>query len=182
MTKRECAEGAGRRVPDLIADDLRLLLVGINPSTCSGAAGLHFASPGNRLWPTLFEAGFTDRQLLPDERDELLARGIGISNLVNRATVQANEVDLRELRVGAQRIRELIASIKPRVVAVLGIGEYRTAFEEPSAQIGRQPKDLSGVPLWVLPNPSGRAARYTVPRLAPLYREVLVHLDAMASH
>src|SRR5215210_5160554 len=101
MKRADCVEGIGKSVPDLVADDLRVLFVGINPSNCSGAASLHFASPGNRFWPTLHRAGYTDRQLRPDERDELLKLGLGISNLVNRATARADQVGPAELRAGA---------------------------------------------------------------------------------
>lgn len=169
MTRRECLEGEGKSVPDLVADGLQVLFVGINPSNCSGARGLHFASPGNRFWPTLHRAGFTDRQLRPDERDELLAAGIGVSNLVNRATARADMVDPDELRAGAARLRILVSRIRPRAVAILGKGAYRTAFGIKDAEIGTQTMPLEGVPLWILPNPSGLNAHYTVDRLAVEY-------------
>ena len=172
MTRRECLDGVGKSVPDLVADDLRVLFVGINPSNCSGASGLHFASPGNRFWPTLHRSGFTSRQLRPDERDELLAHGIGISNLVNRATASAAEVEDRELEAGASRLRLLLARYGPRAVAILGKGAYRIAFRTQSAAIGRQATPLEGIPLWILPNPSGLNAHYTVDRLAEHYRQV----------
>jgi TDG/mug DNA glycosylase family protein len=166
MTRAECLGGSGKSVPDLVADDLRVLFVGINPSNCSGARGLHFASPGNRFWPALHRAGFTERQFRPDERDELLALGLGVSNLVNRASAQANEVSDDELRVGAERLRALIRRIKPRTVAVLGKGAYQTAFAVKGAIIGAQNGTIEGAPLWILPNPSGLNAHYTVDRLA----------------
>jgi TDG/mug DNA glycosylase family protein len=181
MKRVDCAEGRGKAVEDLLAPNLRVLLVGINPSTCSGAAGLHFASPGNRLWETLHRSGFTDRRLLPDERSELLARGIGISNLVNKATARADEVNRDDLIAGGLRLREVVARFRPRYVAVLGIGDYRTAFDHRDAQLGRQPIEISGVPLWVLPNPSGLNAHYTVDNLAPLYHELLVAIESQAA-
>jgi len=170
MSRRDCDGGAEKSVPDLLAHDLRVLFVGINPSNCSGAAGLHFASPGNRFWPTLHRAGFTDRQLRPDERAELLVRGIGISNLVNRATARADHIQLDELRAGAERLRRTILAKHPQTIAVLGKGAYRTAFDDSMAEFGRQPFDISGAPVWVLPNPSGLNAHYTVERLAERYR------------
>ena len=156
-------------VPDLIGDDLRVLFVGINPSTCSGARGLHFASPGNRFWPTLHRAGFTERQLRPDERQVLLSLGLGISNLVNRATAQASEVTDEELRTGALRLRTLLRDRQPRAVAILGKGAYQTGFGITGAVMGPQDEALEGVPLWILPNPSGLNAHYTVDRLAEAY-------------
>jgi TDG/mug DNA glycosylase family protein len=172
MTRRECLQGIGRAVPDLVADNLRVLFVGINPSNCSGAAGLHFASPGNRFWPTLHRAGFTDRQLRPDERDELLVLGIGITNLVNRATASAAQVDPTELRAGAVRLRLLVAALRPGAIAVLGKGAYQTAFGVPAPVGGRQAARLEGAPLWILPNPSGLNAHYTVDRLAMEYAQL----------
>jgi TDG/mug DNA glycosylase family protein len=169
MTRAECLEGAGKSVPDLVADGLRVLFVGINPSNCSGARGLHFASPGNRFWPTLHRADFTERELRPDERDALLGAGLGVSNLVNRATPRAYMVDAAELRAGAARLRDLLRRIRPRAVAVLGKGAYETGFAARKARIGPQEDDLEGVPLWILPNPSGLNAHYTVERLAEHY-------------
>jgi double-stranded uracil-DNA glycosylase len=169
MTRRECLEGLGKSVPDLVSSSLRVLFVGINPSTCSGARGLHFASPGNRFWPTLLRSGFTERLLRPDERDELLAQGIGISNLVNRATARAAEVGPDELRAGAERLSLLVARIQPKVVAILGKGAYQTGFGRKHAEIGPQSDQLEGIPLWILPNPSGLNAHYAVERLAEQY-------------
>jgi TDG/mug DNA glycosylase family protein len=169
MSRDECRQGVGKAVPDLVSDNLRVLFVGINPSTCSGARGLHFASPGNRFWPTLHLAGFTPRQFRPDERDELLALGVGISNLVNRATSRADEVDADELRAGADRLRQLVASVRPRFVAVLGKRAYETAFAVGKVAFGRQAMGVADVPLWILPNPSGLNAYYTVERLAERY-------------
>lgn len=111
ISRWECLEGAGKAVPDLVAPDLRVLFVGINPSNCSGAAGFHFATPGNRFWPALHGAGFTDRRLRPDETDALRARGIGITNLVNHATARADEVDPIELRIGADDLRQTVRSL-----------------------------------------------------------------------
>jgi double-stranded uracil-DNA glycosylase len=121
MSREECLEGAGKAVPDLVGPDLRVLLVGINPSNCSGAAGFHFATPLNRLWPVLHRAGFTDRQLRPDQTDVLRALGIGITNLVNRATVRADEVDRVELRSDADRVCLMVRSLRPGAVAILGL-------------------------------------------------------------
>ncbi|HVL53638.1 MAG TPA: G/U mismatch-specific DNA glycosylase [Vitreimonas sp.] len=160
---------AGRPIPDTRAPDLRVLFVGINPGLYSGATGYHFARPGNRFWPTLHGAGFTPRQLAPDETDELLALGLGITNLVNRTTATAAELGADELRGGAERLRDTAARVRPRVVAVLGVTAYRTAFERPKAGVGRQPETLSGADLWVLPNPSGLNAHYQLPDLIELF-------------
>jgi TDG/mug DNA glycosylase family protein len=168
-TKAELAGAYGTVIPDLVAPDLRVLLVGINPSLWSGWSGLHFGRPANRLWITLHEAGFTDRKLHPEETKALLAAGIGVTNLVNRATARADELTDDEIRAGVPRLTATVGRWRPRSVAVLGITAYRTAFRRPKAMIGPQPEDLAGVPLWVLPNPSGLNAHYQQPALSGEY-------------
>jgi TDG/mug DNA glycosylase family protein len=171
-TADELRDAAGRAIPDTVAPDLRLLFVGINPGLYSGATGYHFARPGNRFWPTLHQAGFTPRLLAPDETDELLALGIGITNIVNRTTATAAELTRDELRAGAKRLRHTVARYRPRTVAVLGVTAYRAAFDRPDAVIGRQPEALDGADLWVLPNPSGLNAHYQLPGLVEVFHEL----------
>jgi TDG/mug DNA glycosylase family protein len=176
-TKAELAAAHGRAIPDLVAPDLRVLLVGINPSLWSGWSGSHFGRPSNRLWPTLHEAGFTSRRLRPEDHDELLAAGIGITNLVNRATARADELTADEIRTGLPRLRRTVARWRPRCVAVLGVTAYRTAFADPKAQVGEQPERLEGVPLWVLPNPSGLNAHYQQADLTAVYARLREALE-----
>jgi TDG/mug DNA glycosylase family protein len=156
-------------IPDLVREDLRVLLVGINPGLWSGWSGLHFGRPANRLWLTLYESGLTDRRLRPEQTDELLRAGIGVTNLVNRATARADELGDEEIRAGVPRLIATVQRWRPRSVAVLGISAYRVAFRRPKAVIGPQPEDLNGVPLWVLPNPSGLNAHYQQPALTEEY-------------
>ena len=168
-TKEELAAAYDVAVPDLVAPGLRVLLVGINPSLWTGWSGFHFGRPSNRLWPTLHEAGFTDRRLRPEDTDALLAAGIGITNLVNRATARADELTDDEIRAGQPRLAETVRTWRPRAVAVLGITAYRTAFRRPRATVGPQPEPLEGAALWVLPNPSGLNAHYQQPALPAEY-------------
>ena len=174
-TPADLAAAAGRTIPDILPDPLRLLVVGINPSLWSGATGAHFARPGNRFWPALFAAGITDHPIdctagmRPADRAAVAALGLGITNLVARATARADELTAEELRAGAARLERTIAAHHPRVVAVVGISAYRTGFRRPTARPGRQPEDLAGAPLWVLPNPSGLNAHETVASLAAAY-------------
>lgn len=165
-SRDQIAAAAGRRVPDLVAADLTVLFCGINPSSYSGAVGHHFARPGNRFWPMLWRSGFTDRLLAPDEGDALLAAGCGITNLVARATATAAELDPDELRAGGRRLRRLVRRLRPRCVAFLGLGAYRTAFGHPAAKPGRQPDTIGEVSVWALPNPSGLNAHYQLDALA----------------
>jgi TDG/mug DNA glycosylase family protein len=162
----------GKAIPDLIAPGLDVLFVGINPSLWSGAVGLHFARPGNRFWRALHEAGFTDRLLSPHEGRELLKGRVGVTNLVNRATASADELDLADYRRGARRIAAKVRRYRPKVVAFVGMGAYRVAFGRPRARGGRQEERLAGADIWVLPNPSGRTAGYQMPALARAFREL----------
>ena len=147
-----------------MAPGLRVLFCGINPSLISAATRHHFARPGNRFWPTLHGAGFTPRRLAPAEQRLLLDAGIGLTNLVARATASAAELSASELAAGRRRLEAKVRRLRPRAVAVLGIGAYRHAFARPRAALGPQPERLAGAALWVLPNPSGLNAHYSLAR------------------
>ena len=165
----ELAAAYGRTVPDLVRPDLAVLLCGINPSLWSGAVGLHFASPSNRLWPTLHLSGWTPRRLRPEETGEVLAAGLGITNLVPRATARADELEDDELRAGLPRVAQLAERVRPRWVAFLGLSSYRVATGERRAAVGQQERRVGGAPVWLLPNPSGLNASWQLPRLAEAY-------------
>jgi double-stranded uracil-DNA glycosylase len=159
-------------LPDVIAPDLDILFAGINPSLVSAARGHHFARPGNRFWPALHLAGLTPRRLTPDEDRELLDYGIGITNIVARPTRAAAELSAAELRDGAAALGWLASRYRPRVLAVLGVTAWRTAFDRPKATLGLQPERVGGVETWVAPNPSGLNAHHQLPDLARCYAEL----------
>ena len=171
-TRAELEAARGKSIPDLIATGLSVLFVGINPSLWSGAVGQHFARPGNRFWRALHEAGFTDRLLSPHEGQELLKREIGVTNLVNRATASADELNIADYRGGARGIERKVRRYRPKTVAFVGMGAYRVAFGRPRASGGRQEERLAGAVIWVLPNPSGRTAGYQMPALARAFRQL----------
>lgn len=162
----------GRRLPDIIAPGLAVLFCGINPGLYSAAVGHHFARPGNRFWPALFAAGFTDRRLDPSEDRLLLDLGYGLTNLVSRATAQASEIAGSELVRGRHRLERTIQRFGPRWVAILGIGAYRAAFARPHATVGAQPERLARTRVWVLPNPSGLNAHHQPRDLARAFRRL----------
>jgi TDG/mug DNA glycosylase family protein len=164
-SKDDLLASNGRAIPDVLADDLDVLFCGINPGLWSGWSGHHFARPGNRFWPALHRSGFTPRQLAPAEQSLLLSYGLGITNLVARASARADELTPAELLAGGEALRAKVAARRPRWLAVVGITAYRTAFGRPRAVIGPQ-DDLGGAHVWVLPNPSGLNAHYDVDRLA----------------
>jgi double-stranded uracil-DNA glycosylase len=180
FSRTELEAFRGCAVADLIGPDVRLLFVGINPSLWTAAVDAHFARAGNRFWPALHLAGITPTRVDPtagmsaDDRDAVLSLGIGITNLVPVATARADELSSDQLREGAERLHRLVTAVHPRVVAVLGITAYRTAFGRPATAVGRQPGDLGGAELWVLPNPSGLNAHETVASLAAAYRDAAI--------
>ncbi|GAA2104366.1 G/U mismatch-specific DNA glycosylase [Actinomadura alba] len=145
---------------------LRVLFCGINPGLYSGATGHHFARPGNRFWPALHRSGFTDRLLEPAEQDLLPSYGLGITNLVDRATARADELGGEELREGAERLLALIGRYHPAYVGIAGVTAYRTAFGRPRAAIGPQREAIGAAGVWVLPNPSGLNASWPLDRIA----------------
>lgn len=165
----------------ILGPRLRVLFVGINPSLRSAQVGHHFARPGNRFWPALHDAGFTPRRLRPDEDGELPAHGIGVTNLVFRATRAAAEITDGELREGAVALEQTVRRHRPLLVAIVGLTAYRTAFERPRAAIGLQPEEIGGRPVWVLPNPSGLNAHYKPADFARLYSEARAYADTLAS-
>jgi double-stranded uracil-DNA glycosylase len=177
FSRDELKRFSGKTLPDLISHEVRLLFVGINPGLRSVAVQAHFAPRGNRFYPALFRAGITDRVIDASsgfavaDREYLLARGIGITGLVERATASAAELTARELVKGTQRLRKVVAEFSPRVVAVLGITAYRAAFGDPAAKPGKQLSPYPSSELWVVPNPSGRNAHASLAGLAAAYGE-----------
>ncbi|XXY90821.1 G/U mismatch-specific DNA glycosylase [Sorangium sp. So ce296] len=169
-TREEILAAAGKTVPDVIAPDLRVLFCGINPGLYTAAVGHNFARPGNRFWPALHAGGFTDRVLSPFEERELLKLGYGITNVVERATASADELSADELAAGGERLAAKVRRYRPRILAVLGIGAYRSAFGRPHAAPGPQPETLDATRIWVLPNPSGLNASYQPDKLAAMFR------------
>jgi double-stranded uracil-DNA glycosylase len=170
LTAADLAAARAVTIPDVIAPELAVLFCGINPGLYSAATGHHFARPGNRFWPALHQSGFTARQLRPDEQNLLPGFGLGITNIVARASARADELTPDELRTGAARLTGLAAEFRPRYVAVVGISAYRTAFNRPQASIGPQHELIATARLWVLPNPSGLNAHYQLPALVDEFR------------
>ncbi|MEP6902088.1 MAG: G/U mismatch-specific DNA glycosylase [Actinomycetota bacterium] len=171
-SKEDLRDATNRTTEDLIDYNLKVLFCGINPGIWSGATGFHFAKPGNRFWKVLHLAGFTDRILHPSEEHELLENGYGITSFCKRTTARADELTPQEYIEGGKLLVKKIAEFKPQTLAVLGIGAYRTAFQQPKAQLGWQPDKLSGANVWLLPNPSGLNAHYQLNDLAELFGEV----------
>src|SRR5215216_4420361 len=176
-TRADLLAAQDKTVRDVIAPGLRVLFCGINPGLYSGATGHHFARPGNRFWPTLFQAGFTARLLHPNEERELLIFGYGITNLVPRATATADELSPDELVAGQRRLKSKVKRYQPEVVAVLGISAYRTAFAKKAVTLGLQSERLADATVWVLPNPSGLNAHYQLADLAEHFQTLRLSVE-----
>jgi TDG/mug DNA glycosylase family protein len=178
FTRSQLESYRGRTLPDLLGPGVRLLFVGINPGLWTVATQSHFGRRGNRFYPALYRAGIIDHAIdasagfIAADVDHLLDRGIGITNLVARATARADELIPEELLAGAGELERRVARVDAGVVAILGITAYRIAFDRRRAVVGRQPEDLGGSQLWVVPNPSGLNAHASVAGLAAAYREV----------
>ena len=170
---------AAKPLPDVVGPDLRVLFVGINPSLRSAEAGHNFARPGNRFWKALHLAGFTPRVFAPEEDVRLPELGVGITNIADRPTRAASELSREELRAGAAQLDRLVARLRPRLVAVVGITAYRAAFDRPKAALGLQEHTIGGRPVWVLPNPSGLNAGHQLPDLARLYGEARAYAETL---
>ncbi|MFE5137106.1 G/U mismatch-specific DNA glycosylase [Streptomyces fagopyri] len=153
-------------MPDVVADGLRVLFCGINPGLMTAATGHHFARPGNRFWPVLHLSGFTPRLLKPSEQDELLSYGLGITNVVARATARADELTPDEYREGGRLLGAKVERLRPSWLAVVGVTAYRSAFGERGAAIGPQERRIGPSRVWVLPNPSGLNAHWTAATMA----------------
>jgi double-stranded uracil-DNA glycosylase len=173
----DLAAARDKTIPDVAAPGLRVLFAGINPGLYSAATGFHFARPGNRFWPALHLSGFTSRLLQPHEQEQLLALGLGITNVVARATARAAELTTEEIREGAAALAAKVEHLRPRWLAVVGVTVYRTAFARPRAQEGPQPETIGDTRLWLLPNPSGLNASWTAPRLTEAFRDLRLHVD-----
>ena len=183
FTREQLRACYGMRVPDLLPNPLRLLFVGINPSLSSAAAGAHFATRGNRFYPALAAAGIV-RDVIdasdgypPDGLAQLREAGVGVTNIVAGATARADELSRDQLRAGAAALVVRVAQLHPKVVAILGVTAYRTAFARPGAVTGEQPDPIAWDDgtgesrVFVLPNPSGLNAHETVDSLAAAYAE-----------
>ena len=193
FTRAELEEFRGCEVDDLVGPGLKLLFVGINPGLWTAAVQTHFAHPTNRFYPALAAAGITDYEvdraagMTDADRAHLVERGIGITNLVRRASARASELSAEELREGGEQLLRFVAEHHPKVVAIAGISAYRDAFGERAAVLGRQPETLesaiqwSDAALWVVPNPSGLNAHETVATLAAAYAAAAIEAGVIGA-
>lgn len=165
-------EAVSKTVPDIIAPNLKVLFCGINPGLYTAATGFHFARPGNRFWTSLYHSGFTSWLFHPSEQQEMLSLGLGITNFVSRTSATAAELSREEIIAGAEILKQKVLDFHPHYLAILGIGPYRTAFNEPKATVGLQTGRIGDTKIWLLPNPSGLNANYSISDFVSLFSDL----------
>jgi TDG/mug DNA glycosylase family protein len=170
----------GKPLADVIAPGLGVLFCGLNPGRRAAAEGHHFAGHGNRFWPVLHLAGFTPRQLSPEEDRELLKYGCGLTTVVARATAGAADLERKEYISAAGDLMQLVERYRPRHVAFLGKAAYAAIQGTRQLAWGRQPAPFAGAAAWLLPNPSGRNLHFKLEDLAKAYRDLKLSDDARA--
>lgn len=146
-----------RTLADTVGPAMRLLVVGLNPSLYAADAGVGFARPGNRFWPAARAAGLVERDR--DPWHALRVHGVGMTDLVKRATTRAAELGADEYRHGFRRLERLVAWLAPRAVCVVGLAGWRAAVDR-RARPGRQHLTLAGVPVHLLGSTSGLNAHH----------------------
>jgi double-stranded uracil-DNA glycosylase len=168
-------------LPDIISTSLNVVFCGINPGMRSAAVGLHFANRSNRFWRVLHLAGFTARQLEPEEARLLLDCGCGITSAVDRPTVSATDISRADYIAARPLFVRKIAAYRPRYLAFLGKPASSVFLSQRDISWGLQPMTLAESAVWVLPNPSGLNRAFTIGRLTDAYRE-LFEAIALRAH
>lgn len=159
-----------RTLPDTVAAGMRLLVCGLNPSLYAADRGVGYARPGNRFWPAALAAGLVARDR--DPLDALVSHGVGMTDLVKRATRTAAELKPDEYRAGAARLERIVRWLRPRAVCFVGLAGWRAAIDA-RAVAGEQPDGFAGIPAYVMPSTSGANAHVQLP-------DVTAHLRAAA--
>lgn len=158
--------------PDVLAVGLDVVFCGINPASSAAADGHNFSNRSNRFWTVLHEAGFTDRRLRPEDEQELLTYGCGITAVVARPTQRASEVAVEEFRRVRPVFEAKMRAYQPRVVAFLGKRALSAMLGAPDVAWGRQAAAFADTTAWVLPNPSGLNRNFTRDALVRHYAEL----------
>jgi len=159
-------------LPDVISSSLEVVFCGINPGMKSATVGLHFANRSNRFWRVLYLAGFTARQLEPEEAHLLLDYGCGITSAVARPTVSATDLRRADFIAARPVFKRKIEKYRPRYLAFLGKSAYSAFLNQRDLSWGLQPTTFGGSAVWLLPNPSGLNLAFTIGMLTDSYREL----------
>ena len=158
-----------------------MLLVGINPGIRSSQVGHHFAGPSNRFWKLLYDSRLVPEPIGFADDDRLPEWGIGMTNLIPRATPGIDTLRREEYVAGARTLRRKIRRVKPEVVAFVGVTLFRSVFGRRTGQpvaLGPQDDRIEGARVFVLPNPSGRNANFTYAEMLDAYRALAAYLSS----
>ena len=164
-----------RSLPDTVTLDMRVLIVGLNPSPYSADNGIGYGRPGNRFWPAALQAGLVNVDR--DPRHALLHHGVGMTDLVRRTTARADEVQCTEFEAGFKRVERLAAWLKPKMCCFIGLGGWRLVVDR-KAVAGRQTESVGGCPVYVMPHTSGLNAHSRLEDLTQHLRTVSAMADA----
>ena len=170
--------GALPPLRDRIAPGLRVLFVGINPGIRSAQTGHHFAGYSNRFWKLLYESGLVPEPVTHEDDDRLPAWGLGITNVVSRATPGVSDLHPSELGAGRERLARKVRRFKPAIVAVAGVMIYRALFPgtRGPVAVGMTAERFAGARVFVLPNPSGRNANFSYAEMLGAFRSLRRYL------
>jgi double-stranded uracil-DNA glycosylase len=175
------------RLRDRVAPGMRVLFVGINPGLRSAVLDHHFAGYSNRFWKLLYDARLVPEPVTFEDDDRLPEWGYGITNLVARPTAGLSDLSSGELRRGRRALVAKVRRLRPALVALVGVTVYRTLFPSRAVSgakrqvsgrliLGLAPETLAGVPVFVLPNPSGRNANYSYAEMVEWFTALRVQL------
>jgi TDG/mug DNA glycosylase family protein len=158
---------------DRVRPPVRVLFVGINPGIRSAQTGHHFAGYSNRFWKLLYDARVVPEPVTFREDDRLPEWGLGITNLVARATPGIDTLERQEYVAGVRILRRKVSRWQPRVVAFVGVTVFRAVFACPpssAVKIGVHRARFEGARVVVLPNPSGRNANFSYAEMLAAFR------------
>lgn len=148
---------------DYLEMNLDIIFVGINPSLMAAHRGRYYAGPGNHFYKLLHESGLTPRFVSFEEDYKLLQYGIGLTNIVTRATRSAADLKRTEIKEGAKVVEEKLRLYKPRVAVFNGKCIYEVfanISSKSTFHFGLQPERIGDTAIWVTPSSSARCAHF----------------------
>ena len=163
-----------RHLPDILAKDLTVVFIGINPALSAAIAGHHFVSPSNRFWRVLHLSGFTPLQIAPQADRSILRYGYALTAAVDRPTTSASELARVDFAQAAERLIRKVRRWSPRAIAFLGKSAYLGMTQQKTIQWGQQSLPFADADTWILPNPSGLNRAFGVQALVAAYREMRI--------
>jgi TDG/mug DNA glycosylase family protein len=165
-------------LPDHLRRGMKLIVVGCNPGDRSARVGHYYAGRGNQFWPLLYDAGIVPELLESKDDKRVIEFGVGLTDLVKRATRGVEEIERHEFAEGRILLAQKLAEYGPRVVAFNGKMVYEK-FAQCKCKLGLQKKKVYGAHVFVLPSTSSQnaAGQGVKRRYFRQLGEFLRHLD-----